>query len=280
MPYECRIEKHSQSPAGHELITFIVTYPRMVLAENNTHKMVAKSAASSRAIPNERLIEKLLSDPVYPVWWGKNQPGMSAHEEIEDIAAAREWWIRGRDLMIEWSREGAALGLHKQICNRGLEPWMWVTNILTATLPAFANFFWLRNSEFAQPEIAEIAKMMEEAYIVSIPDQLKQGEWHLPLIRQEEKPRYWTSNDRQVLLKYSAARCARVSLLNHDGTFSPEKDTGLADSLVTNGHWSPMEHQGKCDDSSEGSGSFGPGWMQYRKTFPNEFIQDLERLHI
>jgi len=251
----------------------------MVLAEANTHKMIAKSAASSRAIPNESLIERLLSDPVYPVWWGKNQPGMQAKSEIDDIEAAREWWIRGRDMMIEWSRQGAELGLHKQICNRGLEPWMWVTNILTATLPAYANFFWLRNSEFAQPEIAEIAKMMEHAYIESVPNQLKQGEWHLPLISEGEKT-LSTEEPPRILLKYSSARCARVSLLNHDGTFSPEKDTGLADSLVTNGHWSSMEHQGQCNDFLKESGSFGPGWMQYRKTFPNEFITDIERLHI
>lgn len=46
-----RIIADSLNEHGNRLTTFILTFPRIVLAEFNTHRMISKNSASSRAIP-------------------------------------------------------------------------------------------------------------------------------------------------------------------------------------------------------------------------------------
>lgn len=274
--YDAQVILDSRTPNGDRLTTFEITYPRFVHAEFMTHRVFSRNSSSSRAIPNERLIRKLKDDPVLPVWWGKNQRGMQARQEIEDIEGAKEWWLRGRDMMIEWAEEGATrFDLHKQISNRPLEAWMWITVIVTAT--QYNNFFALRCHPDAQPEIQKIAYMMEDLYKTSTPKTLGWGEWHLPYIRDEE----WSLHPIKELIKLSVARCARVSYLTHDGIQDLEKDLGLFVLLSDGGHWSPFEHQAKVEranyppneviKSSSMSGNLHSiNWTQLRKTFEGE----------
>ncbi|KKL00847.1 hypothetical protein LCGC14_2628380 [marine sediment metagenome] len=273
--YKADIILDSITPNGDRLTTFEITYPRMVHSELMTHRTFSRNSSSSRALPNERLIERIKNDPVFPVWWGKNQSGMQAREEIDDIEGAKEWWLRGRDMMIEWAEEGTArFNLHKQIVNRPLEAWMWITVIVTAT--RYNNYFKLRCHPDAQPEIQQIAYMMRGLYESQEPTLLKWGYWHLPYIREEE----WNLYPLEDLIKLSIARCARVSYLTHDGIRDITKDLGLHDSLAENGHWSPFEHQAKCardtyppngPPSSMLSGNFRSiNWIQYRKTIHGE----------
>jgi hypothetical protein len=44
MSYECRIEKDSVSHSGFRLTTFVVTFPRIVLAEFNTHRLLSRNS--------------------------------------------------------------------------------------------------------------------------------------------------------------------------------------------------------------------------------------------
>jgi hypothetical protein len=64
--------------------------------------------------------------------------------------------------------------------------------------------------------------------------------------------------------KVSAARCARVSYLTHDGKRDIEADLTLYDRLVEGGHWSPLEHV--ATPNRYGMGSLGNfhGWEQLR----------------
>ncbi len=64
---------HSISPQGIEFITYEIEYPRMVLAELNTHGMLVRNSASSRAIPFWKMVEQLIARPVR---FGANNPGM------------------------------------------------------------------------------------------------------------------------------------------------------------------------------------------------------------
>ena len=48
------------------LTTLAVTLPRIVLAELNTHRMFSRNSASSRAIPIQRMIDKVVQDPFIP----------------------------------------------------------------------------------------------------------------------------------------------------------------------------------------------------------------------
>jgi thymidylate synthase ThyX len=248
-----------------------VTFPRIVLAEFNTHRMFSRNSASSRAIPVEKQIKRVMEDPFIPVYWGKNQKGMSADEELGPMhqQAAERAWLMQRDNAVRVAQLMLESGVHKQITNRLLEPFMWHTVIVTAT--EWENFFTLRCHKDAQPEIRVIAEMMRAAYATPRCRNLTYGEWHLPLVSEFDLSN--SVNDPMYWVKVSAGRCARVSYLTHDGKRDPEADIALCDRLVASGHMSPMEHQAKPRFllQVEFCGNFR-GWTQFRKTIPGEEV--------
>jgi hypothetical protein len=297
----------SISPQGIRLTTFQLRYPRFIHAEFMTHRMFSRNASSSRAVPVKRLIEDVSHDPAIPVYWGKNQPGMQAKEELNvaHIIAAKDTWNGALDAAVEHANDLARLGAHKQIVNRILEPFAHINVVCTAT--DYENFYALRRHEDAQPEIKALADAMWEAQQASTPICLNPGDWHLPYINFTKGEDTWQALQHckrgritrdepswdeiiSVLLKVSVARCARVSYLTHDGRQTTvEEDIALYERLVSAspGHMSPAEHQATPDewfdggpDSSldphwfrpEQSGNFRPGWIQLRKTLPGEFI--------
>jgi hypothetical protein len=52
------ILKDSISPDGIRLLTYEIEYPRLVMVDLNTHGMLTKNSASSRAIPFEKMAEE------------------------------------------------------------------------------------------------------------------------------------------------------------------------------------------------------------------------------
>lgn len=240
MAYEAKIVLDSISEVGDRLTTMEVTFPRMVLAEFNTHRMLSRNSASSRAIPVEKQLAKIKDDPFIPIYWGKNQSGMQAAVELDEVSIklAKMDWLVARDMAVSQVQSLLQLGLHKQITNRLLEPFMWQTVIVTAT--EWSNFFALRANPDAQPEIRVIAEMMKKLYETSEPLLLKQGEWHLPYIQPEERDGVFELSEEAR--KISAARCARVSYLTHDGNRDLAADLILYERLVGGGHMSPLEH--------------------------------------
>jgi thymidylate synthase ThyX len=227
-----------------------VTFPRIILAEWNTHRTFSRNSASSRAIPVERMIKMVQENPYIPSAWPRNQKGMSASENLEhnDADDAEGIWLVQRDEAVKSALGLLRIGVHKQITNRLLEPFMWHTCIVTST--EWSNFFHLRDNAQAHPEIQKIAHMMRELYESSEPRKKDYGVWHLPLIDEETDAdvcrtmRAGRSLDecRQVLAKISVARCARVSYLTHDGKRDLQADLDLHDKLLTSGHLSPFEH--------------------------------------
>ena len=270
MGYEAKIILDSINKVGNRLTTFEITYPRIVHNELMTHRMFSRNSSSSRAIPNVRLISKIFEDPFVPTYWGKNQKGMQAEEElsIEIQGEAVLKWIEARDIMLQYSKELSNLGIHKQIVNRLLEPWMWITVVVTAT--EYDNFFYLRCHKDAQPEIQKIAYMMKELYDNNKPKELKSGSWHLPYIWQEDLEDKESFEDKDLRL-VSAARCARVSYLTHNGIRDISEDLRLATQLLEGEvkHISPFEHQAKALGENLRYGNFF-GWKQFRKYFEDE----------
>lgn len=262
--YSCRILADSLSPNGNRLTTFEITYPRFVHSELMTHRMFSRNSASSRAIPIKTMIQNVLDDPVMPVWWGKNQAGMQAKEELTDdaLSNAKRNWLLARDDAIENCGILADIGLHKQIANRLLEPWMWITVIVSAT--DWDNFFHLRCHPDAQPEIQKIAYMMQDSYSYAVPTK---AYYHLPLMDQWTKD--WAGDKDALVKKVSVGRCARVSYLTHDGKRDPQADVDLCDRLIQSGHWSPFEHVATAMETDEYYGNFR-GWLQFRKEFAEE----------
>ncbi len=287
MAYAAKIVLDSVSEVGDRLTTMEVTFPRMVLAEFNTHRMFSRNSASSRAIPVQKQLERIKNDPFIPIYWGLQQSGMQADQELDDygIEAAKAEWLRARDAAIDQAEKLLYMHLHKQITNRLLEPFMWHTVIVTAT--EWSNFFALRANPDAQPEIRVIAEMMQELYKQSEPTLVHKGSWHLPFIQPEERD--GTFEHTEDARKISAARCARVSYLTHDGKRDLAADLMLYERLVGGGHMSPLEHVATPDgffitmdaagqeyvNAAEANkprpfyGNFR-GWKQLRKFTPNE----------
>ena len=257
--FSARVLTDSMSPAGTRLTTMEVRFPRFVLSEFNTHRVFSRNSASSRAVPTSKMIERVLENPAMPVEWGVNKPGMSASEALTDEQAeeAKSLWLQARDRAVESVRSLQHLNVHKQVINRILEPFMWHTVIVTAT--EWENFYILRCAPNAQPEIQVAAKLMRAAMDESVPRAVGIGHWHLPLVQDDE--RHLPLED---LKKISAARCARVSYLTHDGKRDIEKDVELCERLRSDGHLSPFEHVATPSDDMDFHANFR-GWIQMRK---------------
>lgn len=258
----------SISPDGIILTTMEITCHRFVLAELNTHRAFSRNAASSRAIPTKKIRERVEFEPAYPVVWGSNKAGMQAGEplEVDDEIRAREIWDYLRRASLFGHKLLEDIGLHKQWANRILEPWMWVTDIVSFT--DIDNFFWQRCDVMAQPEFKAVADEMQREYFTAKPKLLDYGQWHLPYIQSSEKveireyaenrykdepithskysEKYTEIVDKleSIYLKaISTARCARVSYLNHNGVRSIEDDIDMHDNkLKAYYHPSPFEH--------------------------------------
>ena len=279
MSFDAKIIADSLHPNGSRLTSFQLKYPRMIHAELMTHRVLSRNASSSRAIPVAKFIAWVKDDPAMPVAWLQNVPGMQGGDSLspEAMAEAEKAWLGARDAMIPFVERLVALNVHKQIANRLLEPWHHISVIASST--NWANFLSLRYHKQAQPEIRELAKHMLRAFEKSRPTTMAYGDWHLPYVKGDE-----AHHGMKTLVKYSVARCARVSYNNHDGT-KPDaaKDIELHDRLMVQVplHASPAEHQAQAtreDPMVMRNGNFAKGWIQHRKTFPNECIQTMPEL--
>lgn len=264
MAFNAKVLADSISPEGARLTTLEVTFPRLVLAEFNTHRVFSRNSASSRAIPVEKQLARIMDEPFIPEYWGANQAGMQAEKELsgEEAEKAKAEWLAGRDSAVAHARALLNIGLHKQLSNRLLEPFMWHTVIVTAT--EWSNFFALRAHPDAQPEIRRAAELMRKAMSDSTPKQLDYGEWHTPLIQSDE------SFELEEKIKISCGRCARVSYLTHDGKRDPSKDLELYSRLVDSGHMSPTEHAARPMEKGETQRGNFKGWHQHRADLPHE----------
>jgi thymidylate synthase ThyX len=276
-----------------------IEYPRFILAELNTHRMLSKNSASSRAIPVKSMHEHIRANTATPVYWGINQPGMKAKEEL--TGADKSWagylWAKARDMAIGYSQDMADLNIHKQITNRITEPWMIMKTVISGT--EWANYFWLRDHPDAQPEIAELAHKMHQAYDASVPQQLQPGEWHVPYVNSyrdshtgvlhytDSEYKYITAEQARVI---SASCCAQVSYRKNDDSY--EKALKIYTQLIESepAHASPVEHQATpmyvfVDEYDPASWQEGVthvsrngdlwsgnlrGWIQHRKLIANE----------
>ncbi len=271
---------------GQRLTTFVLVFPRIVLAEFNTHRMLSRNSASSRAIPFEKMLKRVEEDPFIPIRWMKEHKGMQGTEyfdECDNDTITKEW-LRARDAAITSAQILSNIGVTKQICNRLIEPFIWHTAIVTAS--DWENFFALRAEEAAEIHIQELAYKMLGAYNTSTPKQLKAGEWHIPFGDNMDTLRLarmtslntidvqnpWSKRMQDAMVKISTARCARVSYLNFEGKDDYEADIKLHDNLLKSGHFSPTEHSAMAADDAW-YGNF-KGWKQYRKFLENENRKD------
>jgi thymidylate synthase ThyX len=289
-----KILADSISPHGVRMTTMEIEYPRFILAELNTHRMLSKNSASSRAIPVKAMHEQINQSPAEPVFWGKNQAGMQAKAEISgpDLSEAKYIWGKAKEDALHWARALAGrLEVHKQVANRITEPWMTMKTVISGT--EWRNFWWLRCHADAQPEINELAIKMRDVYVKSIPQPLKPGEWHVPYVSTyrdsnnslcytDGEGNYITAEQAKII---SASCCAQVSYRKNDDSF--EKAEKIYRQLIESQpcHASPVEHQATPMQRPDCFADFGTthldradqawsgnlrGWIQHRKLIAGE----------
>jgi hypothetical protein len=247
---------------GIRICTFVLVYPRFIHSEFLKHRVLTNNAASSRAIPTKAIIQNLRDDPAEIIWWGKNMSGMQAKEELSGIQLrlAKFGWATARELMILCARFMNAIGLHKQIANRVLEPFQNIRTVTTGT--EWNNFMALRNHPDAQPEFQLLASMMKSAMDSSKPEVLQSGDWHIPYVKS-----IWANGvqlfqietsdggiaSKHILpvsleeaLKISASMAAQESYRKSDPSL--EKAEAIWERLVGQMpvHASPTEHQAQA----------------------------------
>lgn len=269
---EAEIVADSINPAGKRITTFLLTYPRFIHSELMTHRMFSRNAASSRAIPVEKVMESVRNNPAHPEHWGANKAGMQADEQLEGapkVVCEDFWSIAAKDAMHS-AQIMVDHGLHKQVANRILEPWFHITVLVTAT--EWDNFFSLRAHPAAQPEFQVLAYRMLDKYLNNKPLELDWGEWHVPFAACE-------GEDIDDALVQSVASAARTSYTTHDGDFPIEKQCELVERLAKYGHWSPFEHQAQAtepDCTPSVRSNFHPTWTQYRILFPKQNRENVD----
>jgi thymidylate synthase ThyX len=265
---EVKVIADSVSQSGVRLTTLQLKYWRAIHAEVMTHRCMSRNASSSRAIPIDKMIEQVRTNPAGPAYWGTNKPGMQAGDEIVGIDEARERWLAAASSAAWQAERLQDLGLHKQVVNRVLEPFQFIHVVISAT--DWENFFNLRIHPDAQPEIRLLAEAIRDARDASTPrfKGLDRGDainWHLPYLLDSEM--LDLRNDPIKLARISASRCARVSYLKHDGQSpSIEDDLALYERLAGSApiHASPLEHQAYPLTKREWKGANFRGWGQFR----------------
>ena len=225
---KAEIVAHSINEQGDELISVMATFPRFILAEVNTHRMLSKNTSSSRAIPFNKMVETVQNDPFIPIAWQKSHSGMQGTEYVENKDMIKwniEMWETARDSAIKYATELTQCDVTKQLANRLLEPFMWTTMLITGSKEGWDNFFNLRcpsyeipnwNTTFnswkdvceevpmdletpylgkaqfnkgqAEIHMMALAEAVYDAYNESTPKQLESGQWHIPFENKMDIP--------------------------------------------------------------------------------------------
>lgn len=167
-----KIVADSLNQFGERITTMKLIFPRIILAEFNTHRMFNRNSASSRAIPLHKMVKAVEENPFIPIAWQKEHTGMQGDDYIideKDLRRIKEDWLEARDNAVYSAtqlnngfnikdEEGKYVitrpdlrvnRVTKQLCNRLLEPFMYHTVLVTAT--EWENFFELRCPKYHKP---------------------------------------------------------------------------------------------------------------------------------
>lgn len=297
-----------------EYLGEIETYD--IEVDGEYHNFVANGIVvhNSRAIPFEKMVEVVEKEPFVPIAWSKPHKGMQGNDYYTDpviIECKIKRWLEARDAAVLASKnldidiistkksvskdirdviEGDNYEIvssefinpvTKQLKNRLLEPFMWVTQLVTGSRESFEHLFeqrcpiynvenlkfiskkdaiflfpslkdltdleWLqRNKGQAEIHFMDLAEKMYDALNESTPDELKDGDWHIPF--QEEIWKGKQAEKLEDVIKMSCAMTARISYttINDNEVLTLEKAKNIYDKCVKSGHFSVVGHCAKC----------------------------------
>jgi thymidylate synthase ThyX len=233
-----RLLADSSNFNGQRVLTFLFSVPNIIHAEILRHRAGSFSISSNRAIPVSKLTK---NDIFVPTSVGYNKSGMQATVPLNDsdLNHFQQLWISAYNSMKYIIAQIEPINVHKQHVNRLTMPFQVPTIVMTISENGLKNFLVQRNSEMAQPEIHELAILIEGLYTQSRPKVLKWGDWHLPFILENE-----TELPLFDKLMINSARSARTSYrLNVEDRISNiDDDLKLATNLINDYHLSPFEH--------------------------------------
>jgi hypothetical protein len=235
----------ASSHKGMNVTTLELEYPRIIHSELLTHREFSRNSSSSRAIPVKTMINNIRKNMFVPVYWGKNQSGMQAKEQLTGVRRflAKSLWIIGGHINLLGATLLNAVGVHKQLANRNLEYISYMKTIITST--SFDNFLALRDHEDAQPEIQTVAKKLRVALDNLEREELAEGEWHTPYVEHSRDNlgnlRYGKGISTTTAKKISVSCVAQVSYRKADCT--KDKAIKIFNQLATSVplHASPFE---------------------------------------
>lgn len=259
-----RVLKDSISPEGDRLFSIHAHYPRIILSELNTHKILSKNSSSSRAVPVNNFLETIESMPFIPSFLQKNKSGMQSTEDLSEVEKKKvvkliKNHLKSTVKLIKTLSDKDGLNLHKQFANRYSEVFQYMNTIITGTEwdSKLGTFLRLRNHQDAEPHFHELANCIQLAYNNSKPELLLPGEWHLPFVdtqRDDNGKLIYSICNRETLTvnevtleeakKISASCCAQISYRREDNSL--EKANNIFDRLINSDppHESPTENQG------------------------------------
>lgn len=248
----------SIAPCKTKITTLVLEYPRVIHAQLLTHRVFTKNSSSSRAVPIKTAIEQIEANPAQFIWT-ENQSGMSG-KPIDDSfklthihEAVQTLWsqVKQTVLYLGSKESEGGLNVHKQNAARFLEPFQNIRIVLTST--EWENWDWLRIDSAAQPEIAQLAKLIKEARDTGDYMELVEGDWHVPFITRKVNPDngeityHHPETDVELTVQeakeLSMSICAQTSFRKED--YSDKKTENVIGKLFTGNkvHASPSEHQ-------------------------------------
>lgn len=285
MKTSARIIADSKNEYGNRLTTFIITFPRIILAELNTHRVFSRNSASSRAKPISVMLKDVKENPFIPLEFPKQHTGMVATSYFEEPLKSElvQKWLTARDRAVKSAESFLKVNgkddVSKQLVNRLLECFLYHEVIISGT--EWENFFALRCHKDAEIHMQHLSQLMLDEYNKSTPTLLKTGEWHIPfndsfdMERVEQATKEKNMSIFDVKLRICSARAARISykLFNSEDKYDYLKDIELCDKLIEDGHYSPLEHVARACSDDTFYGNFR-GFLQFRKTFGEDSRKD------
>jgi hypothetical protein len=273
-------------PNGAVFASWKVKLPAFLDGEARTHRQRSHSAASFRARTTASMIRDVLDDPFVRWHWSLNEPGMQGHTlpDKETIARAEKAWLDARIPIVDVVTQLAADKLHKQECNRLLQPWAWMQYVITTRISHMPHFESLRIEGGAERHFYDIATEMRRTLAEHGP--AIDREAHLPFVSDVDAERYSVRNAARA----SATRCRRASLFRagerEQSRIDDDVRLGLEAEATRPLHATPFEHQVWC--SVEGiqrnlAGNFADldsdnmptrdGTTQHRKVLDGEYLR-------
>ena len=279
----------SVNKQGDRLTSLLITFPRILLSEINTHRMLSKNTSSSRAIPFKKMVEAVQENPFIPIAWQKDHKGMQGNEYLTGNLTEYNW-LKARDKAVEQAKILHGLDVTKQLCNRLLEPFMWTTMLITGSKEGWNNFFELRNPVYevghntfkskkevldyysddpnfpelrrysdldwlkinkgqAEIHMMALAEEIYDAMNKSTPKQLQADQWHIPMISDLESLKL--STDDQIKLSVGRAANTSYTVVGDGKELTLEHAIKIHDKCVELVHSSVFEHCARAMSDEE-----------------------------